>query len=85
MRQPPTPGALACVVCNNQAGTINMDLSSSSATIPCVSITQTDGAMIRLHSTPVYAGDQKPSFIILERRMYLLRLTLWYMIQVIIP
>lgn len=52
-------GALACVVCNNQAGTINMDLSSSSATIPCVSITQTDGAMIRLHSTPVYAGDQE--------------------------
>ena len=52
-------GALACVVCNNQAGAINMDLSSSSATIPCVSITQADGAMIRLHSTPVYAGDQE--------------------------
>ena len=50
-------GALACIVCNNQAGTINMDLSSSSAIIPCVSITQADGAMIQANSTPVYAGD----------------------------
>ena len=32
-----------------------MDLSSSSATIPCVSITQADGAVIRTNSTPVFA------------------------------
>lgn len=50
-------GASACVVYNNQPGTINMDLSSSRATIPCVSITQADGAMIRAASTPVYAED----------------------------
>ena len=48
-------GALACIVYNNQPGTINMDLSSSSATIPCVSITQVDGAVIRTNSTPVFA------------------------------
>ena len=48
-------GALACIVYNNQPGAINMDLSSSSATIPCVSITQADGAVIRTNSTPVFA------------------------------
>lgn len=50
-------GALACVVYNNTAGTINMDLSSSSARIPCVSITQADGAAVRSRSTPVYGED----------------------------
>lgn len=50
-------GALACVVYNNQSGSINMDLSSSTATIPCVSITQDDGELVRAQAEPVYAED----------------------------
>lgn len=50
-------GALACVVYNNQSGSINMDLSSSTATIPCVSITQDDGELVRTQAEPVYAED----------------------------
>ncbi len=50
-------GALACVVYNNQPGTINMDLSDSTATIPCVSITQADGELVRAQATPIYAED----------------------------
>lgn len=50
-------GALACVVYNNQSGSINMDLSDSTATIPCVSITQDDGELIRTQAEPVYAED----------------------------
>lgn len=40
-------GATACIIVNNQAGTINMDLSSATSTIPCVSITQADGELIK--------------------------------------
>ena len=50
-------GALACVVYNNQSGSINMDLSSSTATIPCVSITQDDGELVRTQAEPVYVED----------------------------
>ena len=50
-------GAAACVVYNNQAGTISMDLSSSTSKIPCVSITEADGAWIKENSTAVYAED----------------------------
>ena len=50
-------GALACVVYNNQSDSINMDLSSSTATIPCVSITQDDGELVRTQAEPVYAED----------------------------
>ena len=50
-------GALACVVYNNQSGSINMDLSDSTAAIPCVSITQADGELIRTQAEPVYAED----------------------------
>lgn len=50
-------GALACVVYNNQSGSINMDLSDSTAAIPCVSITQADGELIRKQAEPVYADD----------------------------
>lgn len=50
-------GALACVVYNNQSGSINMDLSGSTATIPCVSITQDDGELVRTQAEPVYAED----------------------------
>lgn len=34
-----------------------MDLSSSTATIPCVSITQDDGELVRTQAEPVYAED----------------------------
>ena len=39
-------GAIATIVYNNAAGTINMDLSSYTKTAPCVSITQADGLAI---------------------------------------
>ena len=39
-------GAIATVVYNNAAGTINMDLSDYSKTAPCVSITMADGLAI---------------------------------------
>lgn len=43
-------GAIACIVVNNQPGTINMDLSSATTRIPCVSITQAQGNAIKLAS-----------------------------------
>ena len=46
-------GGIACIVMNNQAGTINMDLSDSTATIPCVSILQSDAVAIMAFATPV--------------------------------
>ena len=46
-------GGVACIVVNNQAGTINMDLSGSEATIPCVSITQADGQAITANAAAV--------------------------------
>lgn len=36
-------GAVACIIYNNTSGTISMDLTSGTATIPCVSITMQDG------------------------------------------
>ena len=50
-------GAAACIVVNNQPGVINMDLTDSKATIPCVSITQASGDAIIADATPVYAED----------------------------
>ena len=44
-------GAIATVLYNNAAGTINMDLSDYSKTAPCVSITQADGLAIWEAST----------------------------------
>lgn len=44
-------GAAATVVCNNQPGTINMDLSGYGHTAPCVSITQAEAAAIKALST----------------------------------
>ncbi len=44
-------GAIATVVYNNAAGTLNMDLSDYSKTAPCVSITQADGLAIWEAST----------------------------------
>ena len=46
-------GGVVCIVVNNQAGTINMDLSGSEATIPCVSITQADGQAITANAAAV--------------------------------
>ncbi len=47
-------GAAACVVYNNEPGLpLNMDLSTSSAYIPCVMIAQSDADLIREASTAV--------------------------------
>ena len=46
-------GAIATIIYNNQAGTINMDLTDYTKTEPCVSITQEEGALIKSLSTPV--------------------------------
>ena len=40
-------GAIATIVVNNQAGTINMDLSDYTKTAPVISITQADGALVK--------------------------------------
>ena len=48
-----TAGAIATVIYNNAAGTINMDLSDYTKTAPVVSITQADGAMVKAKSTAV--------------------------------
>ncbi len=47
-------GAVACLVYNNESGTITMDMTGSSVTIPCASITMADGAYIlsALESNP---------------------------------
>ena len=39
--------AAACIVVNNAVGEINMDLSGSKATIPCVAISQADGKTVQ--------------------------------------
>ena len=44
-------GALATVIYNNQAGSINMDLSDYSHTAPFVSITQAEGALVKAAGT----------------------------------
>lgn len=46
-------GAIGCIIYNNEPGVSGIDLTISTATIPCVSITQADGALIRSLSTPV--------------------------------
>ncbi len=43
-------GAIATVVCNNQPGVINMDLTDYKQTAPCISITQANAAYIKEHS-----------------------------------
>ncbi len=50
-------GGIACIVVNNAAGTINMDLSSSTSTIPCVSITQADGEAVKALDTTAAVTD----------------------------
>ena len=46
-------GAIATIICNNQAGTINMDLSNYTEKAPVISITQADANAIRENSKPV--------------------------------
>ncbi len=46
-------GAIATIVANNQAGTINMDLSDYTQSAPCISILQSEGQYIMENSTPV--------------------------------
>ena len=52
-------GGAACIVCNNASGVINMDLSDSTATIPCVSILLADAEAVLAGSEIVTndAGD----------------------------
>ena len=50
-------GGIACIVYNNTTGTINMDLSDSTATIPCVSIQQSDAVKILEKSEAIQAED----------------------------
>lgn len=50
-------GGIACIVYNNTTGTINMDLTDSTATIPCVSITQSDAEGMIGKSEAVTAED----------------------------
>lgn len=52
-------GAIACLIYNNTAGTINMDMSSSSSMIPCASITKMAGEYL------VSAKEENPSAVIL--------------------
>ena len=46
-------GAIATIVYNNQAGSINMDLTDYSETAPFVSVTQADGQVLKANATPV--------------------------------
>lgn len=50
-------GAIACIIYNNQAGTINMNLQGVTTNIPAVSILQSDGNAIKAQSTAVTAED----------------------------
>ena len=46
-------GAIATIIYNNTAGTINMDLTDYQYTQPCVSVTQEDGALMKANAVPV--------------------------------
>lgn len=50
-------GAIATIIYNNQAGTINLDLTSYTTTQPCISITQAEGAILREKAKPVKDDD----------------------------
>ncbi len=51
-------GAKALFVINNTEGVINMDLSSSEATIPCVSLLQTEGEQIKAGAQELTVGER---------------------------
>ncbi len=50
-------GAIATVIYNNQAGTINMDLTGYTGQAPCISITQEEGTWIREHAQAAATQD----------------------------
>ena len=50
-------GAAAVVICNNQSGVINMDLTDYSYSAPCVSILQSDGAAVKAASERKTTAD----------------------------
>lgn len=50
-------GAIATIIGNNAAGTINMDLSDYTKSAPCVSILQSDAQALMAASTPVKDDD----------------------------
>ena len=50
-------GAAAVVICNNQSGVINMDLTDYTYSAPCVSILQTDGAAVKAASERKTTAD----------------------------
>ena len=62
-------GAIGVIVCNNQPGVINMDLSDYKGTAPCVSVTQEDGQLLlqsaerkqTADGTVYYAGSMEVS------------------------
>ncbi len=51
-------GAKALFIINNTEGIINMDLSSSTATIPCVSLLQVEGESIKAGAQETLVGDK---------------------------
>lgn len=61
-------GAIATIIYNNQAGTINLDLSSYTQTQPCISITQADGAILREKAQPV--ADDEGNVLYYEGNLY---------------
>ncbi len=64
---PQPPQARWRAVYNNQSGSINMDLSSSTATIPCVSITQDDGELFARRPSRFMQRTARQSCIIPAR------------------
>ena len=50
-------GAIATIIYNNQAGSINMDLSDYAYTAPCISISQADGAVLKAAAQAVPGED----------------------------
>lgn len=57
-------GAVGVLIYNNQAGTISMNVDGSGAVIPCASIRQEDGAVIKAAATStgkngIYTGTMK--------------------------
>ncbi len=49
-------GAIATIVYNNQPGSINMDLTDYTGRVPCISVTQADGAVLKANAKAVDDG-----------------------------
>ena len=61
-------GAIATIIYNNEAGMINLDLSSYTQTQPCISITQADGAILRQNARPI--TDNEGNVLYYEGSLY---------------